>query len=200
MPLSPVTRRRLAMQGVSSLDNPGVAAATPWLRLAPGICAAWGLAGTELQSAALIAALVPIAGLGAARSKHPFDAIYDYGIRRLTGTQPIPAYGAPRRFACALAAVWLAVTSLALASGAAALGTALGIAFVVTATVPALTDFCIPSYLYGRLGGLASSARAADPLATAFGDLARELAPSPRRAAAGARQGRNVEPDSRRAA
>jgi hypothetical protein len=50
--------------------------------------------------------------------------------------------------------------------------------------VPALTDFCIVSYLYGMLGSLIIGARAADPLATAFGDLARELTPSPRRAAA----------------
>src|SRR5438046_6540271 len=120
--LSPVTRRRLEAQGFVGLDDVTLAEAGPWLRLAPAICAAWAALGTALGSPALIWALMPFAALGAVLRGHPFEVIYNYGIRHLLGTRRLPRYNAPRRFACAVATVWLGATGLALYAGATLLG------------------------------------------------------------------------------
>ena len=125
----------------------------PWLRLAPGLCAAWAAVGTALASPLVLWALVPFAALGAFLPNHPFDVVYNHGLRHLLGTRPLPRSRAPRRFACAVATVWLTPTGLAFFAGATTVGYVLGAAFVLAALVPTLTDFCIPSFFYGLLFG-----------------------------------------------
>jgi hypothetical protein len=147
----PATRGRIEAQGFVGLDDATLAAVGPWLRLAPGLCAAWAAVGTMLGAPLVIWALVPFAALGALRQGHPFDALYNHGVRYLLGTQRLPPYRAPRRFACAVATVWLSLTGAAFFAGASGLGYALGAAFVLAALVPTLTDFCIPSFVYGLL-------------------------------------------------
>jgi hypothetical protein len=151
--VSPVTRRRLEAQGFVDLDDATLAETGPWLRLAPAICAAWTGAGTARRSSAVIWALMPFAALGAMRRGHPFDAIYNHGIRHLLGTQRLPPYNPPRRFACGVATVWLAATGWAFHAGATKVGYGLGTALVLAALVPTTTDFCIPSFFYGLLFG-----------------------------------------------
>jgi len=91
--------------------------------------------------------------LGAFLPNHPFDVVYNHGLRHLLGTRPLPRSRAPRRFACAVATVWLTPTGLAFFAGATTVGYVLGAAFVLAALVPTLTDFCIPSFFYGLLFG-----------------------------------------------
>ena len=148
-----VTRARLEMQGFAGLDDGRLAEVRPWLRLAPALCATWAAIGTVRAAPALLWALAPIAALGALRRGHPFDALYNHGLRHLLGTRPLPPYGAPRRFACGVATVWLAATAGAFSAGATTLGRALGAAFVSAALVPATIDFCIPSFFFGPLFG-----------------------------------------------
>lgn len=151
--VSPVTRGRLEAQGFVGLDDDALAEVGRWLRLAPGLCAAWAVVGTALGSPPALWALVPFAALGVLRQGHPFDALYNHGIRHLLGTQRLPPYRAPRRFACAVAAVWLGLAGGAFFAGATVVGYVLGIAFVLAALVPTLTDFCIPSFVYGLFVG-----------------------------------------------
>src|SRR5215207_32071 len=155
--ISSGTRARIEAQGFVGFDDAKLAEFGPWLRLAPALCAAWTLVGTVLASPAVIWALLPLAALGALRRGHPFDALYNYGIRHLTGTRRLPPYQAPRRFACGVAAVWLAVTGWAFLVGATLVGYTLGAALVLAALVPTLTDFCIPSFIYGKLFGRPSA-------------------------------------------
>jgi hypothetical protein len=148
MSVSNTTRRRLEVQGFAGLDDAGLAEVGPWLRFTPGICAALMGLGTALASAPLLFALVPIAALGAVFPAHLFDVVYNYGLRRLTGTRPLPPNGAPRRFACGMAAVWLAGTALAFAAGADVVGYALGGVLTSVAAMVGTTHFCIPSTVY----------------------------------------------------
>jgi hypothetical protein len=148
-----VTRARLEMQGFVGLDDGRLVEIRPWLRLAPALCATWAAVGTALAAPAPFWALVPVAALGALRRGHPFDALYNHGLRHLLGRRPLPPYGAPRRFACGVAAVWLVATAVAFGGGATTLGRALGAAFVSVALLPATIDFCIPSFIFGLLFG-----------------------------------------------
>ena len=56
--------------------------------------------------------MVPIAVLGAVFPVHPFDLIYNHGLRHLTGTTSLPRNGAPTRFACSIASIWVAAIAL----------------------------------------------------------------------------------------
>lgn len=94
----------------------------PWTRFSPALCSAIGAIGTILASPLVLAALVPFAALGTVFRVHPFDLIYNHGIRYLTGTEPLPENGAPRRFACGVATVWVTVTAAAFWTGAMLLG------------------------------------------------------------------------------
>ena len=151
--VSATMRRRIEAQGFVGLSDGTLAEVGPWLRLAPGICMVWAAIGTYLGSATVLWALVPFAALGAVLPGHPFDVIYNYGIRYMTGTRELPRYNAPRRFACAVGTVWLGCTGWAFYAGAATLGYVLGGLLVVVAGMAAFTDFCIASFIYGRLFG-----------------------------------------------
>ncbi len=62
-----------------------------------GLCAVMGGVGTAMASPTILLLLVPIAGLAALFPIHPFDLIYNYGIRFITKTAPLPRRGAPSR-------------------------------------------------------------------------------------------------------
>lgn len=149
----PTMRRRVEAQGFVGLDDATLADVGPWLRLAPAICMTWAAAATITASAPALWALVPFAALGVILPGHPFDALYNHGIRRALRKPPLPRYHAPRRFACGVATVWLIATALAFQSGATVLGYVLGGSLVLAAAVPTFTDFCIPSFVYGLIFG-----------------------------------------------
>ena len=92
------------------------------------------MTGLVLQSAVLILALVPIGAVAGWTSRHPFDLLWNYGLRHLTGAPPLPPNPTPRRHAFKLVAVCGLVTT---------------------------TNFCVPSTLFGvwwrRHGGAAAT-------------------------------------------
>jgi hypothetical protein len=146
-------QRRLEIQGYVCNDDPRFAQVEPWIRFTPSICTVLMGLGTGFASTTLLWILAPIAALGAIFTAHPFDLIYNYGIRHLTGTQPLPKNGAPRRFACGLAAAWLVATALAFRAGAMLAGYILGGILTAVAFIVSVSHFCIPSLIYGLLFG-----------------------------------------------
>jgi len=151
--VSPVTRRRLEIQGFVGLDDQTLAETGPWLRLAFGLCTVLAATGTILASPVFLWALVPIAALAAAFPVHPFDLIYNHGLRRLTGTRPLPKRGAPARFACGVGAVWLLVTGWLFQAGHTSAGYVLGGALTIVGLLVSTTDICIPSLIYRTIFG-----------------------------------------------
>jgi hypothetical protein len=144
---------RLDAQGYVNVDRATMREVEPWLRWSPLFCATVMAIGTVLASLWVLWGLVPFAALGAIFPRHPFDLIYNYGVRHLTRTQPLPPHGAPRRFACALASVWLIATGAAFAADLDLLGYALGGSLTIVAATVATTHFCIPSLVYALLFG-----------------------------------------------
>jgi hypothetical protein len=109
--------------------------------------------GTALASPWVLWGLAPFAVLGTILPRHPFDYIYNLGVRRLTGTDELPPHGAPRRFACAIASGWLTVTGAAFAANFDVVGYALGATLTAVALIIATTHFCIPSLTFALLFG-----------------------------------------------
>lgn len=146
-------RRLLDIQGFDGVEDDVLAPVAPWLRLAFGLCAAMAAIGTALASPVILLLLAPIALLAAVFPVHPFDLIYNHGIRHLTGTGPLPRRGAPSRFACGLGAVWLLPTAWAFSSGWPLLGQVLGWSLTAVAVLVSTTDICIPSLMYRTVFG-----------------------------------------------
>ncbi len=151
--LMPRTRRRLDIQGFDTVDVDELAPVAPWLRLSFGLCTLLGGLGTALASPTILLVLTPVAALAAASPVHPFDLIYNYGIRHLTGTGPLPRRGVPTRVGCGLGAVLLLVTAWAFSAGHLVVGYALGGMMTSVVLLVSTTDICIPSMIYRSIFG-----------------------------------------------
>jgi hypothetical protein len=151
--MTPRKRRLLDIQGFDSVDVRELAPVAPWLRLAFGLCALLGGVGTALASPTILLVLAPFAVLAAASPVHPFDLIYNYGIRHFTGTGPLPRRGAPSRFGCGMGAILLLVTAWAFSAGHTGVGYALGAVVTFAALLVGTTDICIPSMIYRSMFG-----------------------------------------------
>jgi hypothetical protein len=149
--LSASARRRLSVQGFSDIEDEILAEIAPWLRVAFGMCALLAGAGTALASPVILWTLMPIAALAALFPVHPFDLIYNYGIRYLRNTGPLPKRRAQSRFACGIGAVGVGATAWVFQAGALMLGYFLGGALTGIAVLVSTTDICIPSMIYNAL-------------------------------------------------
>jgi len=134
-------------QGFCGLDDKTCEQLNYPLRFSPAVCMTWAAVGTALASPTILWALAPFAALGAILPGHPFDVFYNHVLRHLTGTPPLPRYGARRRFACAMATVMIVVAAWGFQAGMSPLGFIVGWSLVAAAFVNVSTGFCIPSFL-----------------------------------------------------
>lgn len=151
--LSPSTLRRLDIQGFDRVDPAGLAPVAPWLRLTFALCAAVALAATALASPTLLVTVAAMAAVGAVSPTHPFDLIYNLGVRRFTGTGALPKRGAPSRFACGLGAACLVAVAMLFRGGYTMAGYVAGSSLVAMAALVSATDICVPSLVYRTLFG-----------------------------------------------
>ena len=147
------TRQRIETQGFLGLTDTEVMQFNYWLRLAPGLCVVWIAIGVVNASPIILGMLVPFAFLGGVSDGHPFDVIYNHGIRHLLGLPELPDYRAPRRFACLMATTVLSTTAILFAVGLYIPAYMLGGAMMMMATTNVLTGICGPAVIYGRLFG-----------------------------------------------
>jgi hypothetical protein len=156
-----MTARGLAIQGFPIRSEPSLGSLAPWLRLTPSLSALWIVTGTALASPALLLAFAAVSAFGASQRKHPFDLLYNRGLRPLVGSAPLPDNPPPRRFAMGLAAAWAAASAALFASGHRRAGYVAGSLLGVAGTTVATTHFCLGSWIYRQLGRIISGA--ADP-------------------------------------
>lgn len=144
---------RLDVQGFDRIDEDVLARVAPWLRLAFGLCATLAMVGTALASTPILLTLAAIAFLATVLPVHPFDLIYNHGIRRLTGTPPLPRRGPPSRFACGVGALWLIVTVGAFDGSFMIVGYVLGYTLALAAILVSTMDICLPSMFFRAMLG-----------------------------------------------
>ncbi|MGH2963913.1 MAG: DUF4395 family protein [Solirubrobacterales bacterium] len=119
------------------------------LRFPTALCLALVVTGLVLQSAFLILAMVPIGAVAGWTRRHPFDLIWNRGVRHLSGAPELPVNGRPRRHAFKLAAAWLLVVGVLFAFGYPTAALVLGGVLVAVCGLVTATNFCIPSTLLG---------------------------------------------------
>ena len=125
------------------------------LRFPTALCLALVVTGLALESTLLIALLVPIGAIAGWTPRHPFDLIWNYGLRHLARAPELPANPTRRRHAFKLATIWLAAVAGLLAAGAATAALMLGGVLVAVCSLVTVTNFCIPSTLLAWLEGSA---------------------------------------------
>jgi len=77
--------------------------------------------------------------------RHPFDYVWNHGVRRVVGGPPVPPTARGRRFGFRVATVWLLAVGTLLAAGATTAGIVAG-ALLLAACAPfTLLNLCIPS-------------------------------------------------------
>ena len=141
-------RTRIQAQGFCGLNDETYRQINYPLRLSPAICMVWSAIGTALASPAVLWTLVPFAALGALLPSHPFDVIYNHGLRYLFKLPALPRYPVRRRFACLMATVMLIVSAWGFQSGVPTVGYIVGWSLVAAAFVNVSTGFCVPSFIY----------------------------------------------------
>lgn len=157
------TRNRIEAQGFVGFDDRMLTQINYWLRLSPAICMVWTAIGTALNSPLILWILVPFALLGAVLPGHPFDVLYTYGFRYLVHGPRLPRYPLPRRFACLMATIMLAVAAWGFQTGNLVLGHVVGWFLVAAALINVSTGFCIPSLIYGLIFGKPSACATKEP-------------------------------------
>jgi hypothetical protein len=155
--ITTTVRKRIEAQGFTGLSDTTLSGINYGLRLAPALCMVWAAVGTALASPAVLWSLLPLALLGAILPGHPFDILFNFGLRRLWDAPRLPRYPKPRRFACALASLMLFAAALSFQRGWTTAGYLIGGSLAAAAAVNVTTGFCIPSFLYGLLFGKPSS-------------------------------------------
>jgi hypothetical protein len=145
-PLQRWMEANLATQGYR-LSSGEAAALRIGLRFPTALCLALVVAGLALESAAIILALVPIGAIAGWTSRHPFDLLWNHGLRRAFAAPELPPNPRRRRHAFKLATVWLLAVGLLLSFGQVAGALALGLGLVSACALVTIANFCIPSNL-----------------------------------------------------
>jgi len=144
------TRKHLEIQG-HCLNQEALAEIGPWMRWPYVWCSSLLIVAVVLASPWFLWILSAIAIGTVFLPSHPFNYIYNYGVRHLTGTRPLPRSTAQGKFACGVGAVWMMAVGAAFFAGATTLGYVLGGVLASVATLVATTHVCIPSMVYNAL-------------------------------------------------
>jgi hypothetical protein len=151
--ISTTARERIQAQGFCGLSDATYAQINYPLRLSPGIMMLWVAVGTVLGSALILWALVPLTALGAILTGHPFDALYNHGLRHLTGGPKLPRYGSRRRLAFAVATTMMSLAAWAFQADVPLLGYIIGGTMVASTCLNVITGICGPAMVAARLFG-----------------------------------------------
>ena len=121
------------------------------LRFPTALCLVLVVTGLALESALIVALLVPIGVVAGWSSRHPFDYLWNRGVRRVVGGPELPPNPMRRRHAFKLATVWLAGVAAFFAVGANAAALVLGGILVAVCALVTVTNFCVPSRMLAEL-------------------------------------------------
>ena len=115
------------------------------LRFSTGLCLALVIVALALESPVMVFALSVIGVIAGFSARHPFDHLWNHGVRHLVGGPPLPPNPTRRRHAFKVATAWLVVVGGLLAAGATIVALALGGLLVAACATVTATNLCLPS-------------------------------------------------------
>jgi Domain of unknown function (DUF4395) len=117
------------------------------LRFPTGLCLALVVTALALESVVMLVVLSGIGLFAGFTSRHPFDLLWNHGLRRLSNAPELPPNPPRRRHAFKLATVWLMAVAALFAAGADTAALTLGLVLVGVCGLVTVTNFCVPSTL-----------------------------------------------------
>ncbi len=115
------------------------------LRFSTALCLALVVTGLALGSPALVFLLSGVGAIAGFTSRHPFDHLWNHGVRHLVDAPVLPANPVRRRHAFKLATTWLLTVGALLAAGATTPALILGGLVVAACATVTITNLCLPS-------------------------------------------------------
>ena len=115
------------------------------LRFPTALCLVLVIIALALQSAPMLFALSVLGVVAGFSSRHPFDHLWNGGVRHLLGAPEVPPNPPRRRHAFKVATAWLLLVASLFAAGAGTAGLVLGGMLVAACTAVTLFNLCLPS-------------------------------------------------------
>jgi hypothetical protein len=115
------------------------------LRFSTALCLSLVLVALVLESAATVFALSGVGLIAGFSARHPFDHLWNRGVRHAFGAPELPRNPMRRRHAFKLATVWLLAVGTLFAAGATNAGLVLGGLLVAACGVVTAMNLCLPS-------------------------------------------------------
>ena len=118
-----------------------------WLgvRFSTGLCLTLVVVALALGSPVMVFGLAGIGAIAGFSARHPFDHLWNHGVRHLVGGPSLPSNPVRRRHAFKLATAWLVVVGGLLAAGATIVALILGGLLVAACATVTATNLCLPS-------------------------------------------------------
>jgi hypothetical protein len=137
-------RGNLATQGYC-LDGDSRRQLWLGLRFSTAVCLPLVVLALVLESSVMAFALSAVAFVAGFTSRHPFDYIWNHGVRHVAGAPALPANPPRRRHAFKLGTAWLLAVAALLAIGATTAALVLGGLLLTSCAVVTAINFCVPS-------------------------------------------------------
>jgi hypothetical protein len=149
--ISATCRRRLHVQGYQNFSDKELNDYKYGIRFAYGLCITLAAIGLVFHSIPLLSFLALIAFAGAFPPRHPFDYLYNHGIRQLLNKPKLPPRTNQGRFACGIASAWLVIVIYLFYKNYVLIGNIFGAALFAVGALVTSTDICIPSIIYNAI-------------------------------------------------
>jgi hypothetical protein len=117
------------------------------LRFPTGLCLALVVTALALESVLMLVLLAGIGLVAGFSSRHPFDYLWNRGLRYAFDAPVVPQNPPRRRHAFKLATAWLLAVAALFSAGEDAAALALGGVLVAVCGLVTVTNFCVPSTL-----------------------------------------------------
>ena len=152
----------MKLRAFADSTNAALEELAPWMRWTYTLGTLVTLISVVTTSPAVLWSLAAITSVGIVLPFHPFNLLYNYGFRYVTGTRPSPNSGPQRHFVFVVATVWLVAAGWAFYLSADIVGFALGVPLILVAALASTTNFCIPSFIYNSVVGRRTNQRATE--------------------------------------
>jgi hypothetical protein len=149
--LSPTRIHRIRCQGYQNFTDKEVAQFAPGNRVTFILCSVLLITGVVTANIPILAGLMSLSVLALILPYHPFDYIYNYGLRKPMKGPKLPPRANQLKFACAVALVWIGLHIYLFYNGYMLAGYISGGAMSFVTLLVSTTDFCIPSAIHNFL-------------------------------------------------
>jgi hypothetical protein len=121
------------------------------LRFPTGLCLPLVVSALVLESPALLVVLAGIGAVAGFTARHPFDLVWNHGVRHLLAAPALPPNPVRRRHAFKIGTAWLLAVAALFAADLSTTALVLGGLLAAACTLTTVANFCLPSFVLSLL-------------------------------------------------